>query len=218
MAKCPRRFEEAAMWKLKIPRVGLTNDSKGVGLANSLTLAQKIYLTAWEQSNSSVSAEVNWINETNGLWVHDNFLLPKAWQVPEFTFLSWVLLTWSSVSQWAGLHLPPAMVTAFRSNFPCCSTRVYLRLSGAINELKLGLSEPCRVNEDGTVSHAGLSPAVEDIVTMPYSWKAFICPYSQFRCRTESSLVPWDCSLKLPGESLLWCLSIWSCHRGWSGI
>lgn len=149
-----------------------------------------------------------------GLCVRDNFLLSKACQVPEFTFLSWVLLTWSPSSQWAGFHLPPAMVTAFRSNSPCCSTGVYLRLSEAINELQLGLSEPCRVNEEGTVSHAGLSPAGEDTVTMPCSWKACICAYSQFM--TESSLVPWDCSLKLPGKSLLWCLSICSCHRGWS--
>lgn len=40
----------------------------------------------------------NWINETNGPWAYDNFLLPETSLASAGAFLHWVILAWSPAS------------------------------------------------------------------------------------------------------------------------
>lgn len=54
--------------------------------------------------------------------------------------------------------------------------------------------------------------------TPSHSWTAFMCPYSQFRCRNESSWCPELFSETLPRVNLPWYVRICSCHRGWFRI
>lgn len=119
-------------------------------------------------------------------------------------FLCWVILPEAQPAGRDQLHRPCTPTRATRSNPLCSSTGVHLRKLGVVAILQLGLSELWKVNGLWTAS-------LTSDLTMKTQWLcptnscssiAFRCPYSQFRCRNESSLVPRGCSLKLCQESI----------------